>query len=155
MRQPRTVLVYLFRQETEGPRYAVLQRADDGNWQAVSGGVEGGETLGDAARREALEETGLGLGAPLYRLDMTSGAERTCFAAAAHWSPDVYIVVKHFFAMDVTGQPRDLTLSGEHTAARWADYATAYEALRYDDDRTALWELDARLAAGDLPAPVA
>jgi hypothetical protein len=33
---------------------------------------------------------------------------------------------------------------------RWVPYEEASAALRYDDDKTALWELDARLRAGDL-----
>lgn len=40
MRQPRTVLVFPFRLTVDGPRYAIFQRADDDNWQSVSGGVE-------------------------------------------------------------------------------------------------------------------
>lgn len=41
--------------------------------------------------------------------------------------------------------------SHEHSEFRWAPYGEASAALRYDDDKTALWELDARLRAGDLP----
>jgi dihydroneopterin triphosphate diphosphatase len=42
-------------------------------------------------------------------------------------------------------------LSHEHREFRWAPYDGASATLRYDDDKTALWELDARLRAGDLP----
>ena len=41
MRLPITVLVLLFRGTTAGIEFAVFQRADDGNWQLVSGGVQG------------------------------------------------------------------------------------------------------------------
>ena len=153
MREPHAAVVYLFRRRPEGVGYAVLQRADDGNWQGVSGGVETGETPADAARRETREETGLGATAPLYRLDMTSGVEKIWFAAAAGWPADLYIVVKHFFGMHVTAEPGEVVLSAEHRAMRWLENDAACQALRYDDDRTALWELHARLAAADLPAP--
>jgi len=54
------VLVFLFRMTvTAGPEYAVFRRSDDANWQPVSGGVEDGEDLAAAARRETAEETGL------------------------------------------------------------------------------------------------
>lgn len=88
---------------------------------------------------------------PLYQLDMVSGVEKECFAAAEYWPADLYIVRKHFFAMDVTGERRSVALSAEHSEFRWMRYEQAYDALRYDDDKTALWELATRLRADDLP----
>ena len=46
-------------------------------------------------------------------------------------------------------------LSHEHSEFRWAPYGEASATLRYDDDKTALWELDARLRAGDLATALA
>jgi dihydroneopterin triphosphate diphosphatase len=155
MRQPLTVLVFPFRLGASGPQYAIFRRADDANWQSVSGGVEGAETLAQAARRETTEETGLPGTRPLYKLDMVSGVEKTCFAASEHWAADLYIVPKHFFAMDLTDSGADVRLSEEHHEFRWMDYDEAYGALRYDDDKTALWELNARLSHDDLPDPEA
>jgi dihydroneopterin triphosphate diphosphatase len=152
MRQPLQVIVFPFRVTGTGPEYAIFRRADDGCWQGVAGGVEEGEDLVAAARRETAEEAGLAGGSPVYKLDMVSGVARTLFAASRHWPRDLYIVAKHHFAMDVTREPARVTLSHEHSEFRWAPYGEASAALRYDDDKTALWELDARLRAGDLPA---
>lgn len=153
MRQPKTVLVFPFRQVPgSGPLYAIFQRADDANWQGVSGGVEDDEELAAAARRETAEETGFAGAHPLYRLTMTSGVDKTCYRAAVHWPEDLYIVPKHYFAMDLTAALGDVVLSCEHQQVRWCGYDEAHAALRYDDDRTALWELHARLVRGDLPA---
>jgi dihydroneopterin triphosphate diphosphatase len=152
VRQPFEVNVYPFRLTADGPSYAIFRRADDGCWQSVAGGVEEGEDLVTAARRETAEESGLAGGNPLYKLDMVSGVERTCFAASRYWPADLYIVAKHHFAMDATRDPAPVVLSDEHREFRWATYAEAAATLRYDDDKTALWELDARLRAGDLPA---
>ncbi|MFC4006133.1 NUDIX pyrophosphatase [Nonomuraea purpurea] len=151
MRQPYTVLVFVYRIAAGSPEYAIFQRADDSNWQSVSGGVEEGEDLG-AARREAAEETGLHDMGPLRKLDMVSGVEKTCFAAAKHWPANLYIVPKHFFAMDVTHVASEIVLSDEHRDMRWLAYEAAYETLRYDDDKTALWELDQRILRDYLPA---
>jgi dATP pyrophosphohydrolase len=152
VRQPLEVVVFPFRVTAAGPEYAVFRRADDGCWQGVAGGVEDGEDLVTAARREAAEEAGLAGGSPVYKLDMVSGVARTWFAASRHWPSDLYIVAKHHFAMDVTREPAPVVLSHEHSEFRWAPYPEASAALRYDDDKTALWELDARIRAGDLPA---
>ncbi|MEU4222066.1 NUDIX domain-containing protein, partial [Actinoplanes sp. NPDC026623] len=108
-----------------GVRYAVFRRSDDDAWQSVSGGVEGTETLAEAARRETTEETGLTAGSPLYELDMVSGVEKSCFDAAANWPATLYIVSKHFFAMDVSAEAEALVLSAEHKEFRWLSYENA------------------------------
>jgi dATP pyrophosphohydrolase len=143
--------VFPFRIAAQGPRYAVFKRSDDGNWQGVAGGVEVGEDLVTAARREAEEEAGITDHHPIYKLDMISGVGKEGFAASSHWPESLYIVSKHFFAMDVSADTSQLTISAEHDEFRWASYAEAHQALRYDDDKNALWELDARLRNRDLP----
>lgn len=153
VRQPFTVLIFPFRLAPGRPEYAIFRRADDSNWQGVSGGVEGAETLVQAARRETAEETGLSGLRPLYKLDMVSGVEKACFAARKQWPASLYIVAKHFFAMDLTGSDGDVKLSGEHHEFRWMTCDEAYAALRYDDEKTALWELNARIGRDDLPEP--
>jgi dATP pyrophosphohydrolase len=150
VRQPAQVVVYPFRVTADGPEYAIFRRADDGCWQGVAGGVEAGEDLVTAARRETVEEAGL-VGGSMYRLDMVSGVARIWFAASRYWPDDLYIVTKHHFALDV-GDSAPVVLSHEHSEFRWASYDEAAAGLSYDDDRTALWELDARLRAADLPA---
>jgi dATP pyrophosphohydrolase len=147
VRQPVQVIVFPFRVTAAGPEYAVFRRADDGCWQGVAGGVEEGEDLPAAARRETAEEAGLAGGSPLYKLDMVSGVARIWFAASRDWPADLYIVAKHHFGMDVTAEPAPVALSREHSEFRWAPYGEASELLSYDDDKTALWELDARLQA--------
>ncbi|MGH8795212.1 MAG: NUDIX domain-containing protein [Stackebrandtia sp.] len=153
MRQPYTVLVFPFRMTTAGPEYAIFRRSDDSNWQSVSGGVEDDEDLAAAARRETAEEAGLSDANPMYKLDMVSGVEKTCFSASKHWPDQLYIVPKHFFAMEV-GPETSVELSHEHHEFRWLTYDQAYAALRYDDDKTALWELNARIHADNLPGAV-
>lgn len=152
MRQPLQVTVFLFRKTAHEPEYAIFRRSDDGCWQGVAGGVEEGEDLTTAARRETAEEAGLTNPNPLYKLDMISGVARIWFAASQSWPADLYIVPKHNFAMDATADPAPVALSHEHSEFRWASHREASAALRYDDDKTALWELHARLQAGDLPA---
>jgi dATP pyrophosphohydrolase len=154
LRQPLNVCVFPFRITAKGPRYAVFKRSDDGNWQGVSGGVEEGEDL-VTALRETEEEAGIADRHPIYKLDMISGVGKEGFAASRLWPRDLYIVSKHFFAMDVSTRTDPLSISAEHDEYRWASYTEACETLRYDDDKNALWELDARLRNRDLPEAAA
>lgn len=149
MREPRNVVVLIFRQGLDAPEFCVFRRADDGRWQSVQGGVELGETLVEAARRETAEEAGLTIVGSLHELDMVSGVPRTHFTASVHWPKDVYVVRKHYFALGL-GDPNSITLSDEHSELRWASYDEAWATLTYDDDRTALLELSERIRRADL-----
>ena len=144
MRQPHNVLVIPFfymRVGKQNPLFCVLQRADEGWWQWVSGGVETGESLADAALRESEEETGLqGI---LFSLDARAFVRKTVFAAHTFWPSNLYLVEEHAFALEVTTPT--ITLSDEHTAYDWLDYEGAFECLRWQSNQTALWELNERI----------
>ena len=74
----------------------------------------------------------------------------SCFEAAKEWPPDTYLVPQYFFACDAGGL--ELVVSAEHTELAWLSYDDAYGRLRYDSNRTALWELAQRLRSDDLGA---
>ena len=140
-----------FRRTARGEfEVAILQRADDGNWQGVAGGGMPGESIGQAARREALEEAGIAPTAPLYPLKTHDMVPVADFAAKDQWPADTYVIPQHFFACDVTGSR--IELSREHSQMRWATVDQALALLRYDSNRNALWELAERLRRDDLPA---
>jgi dATP pyrophosphohydrolase len=143
------ILVLPFRLPARGePEFAILRRADDGNWQGISGG-EGDETILEAARREASEEAGIPARAGFHKLKMQDFVPVNCFGAAEEWPPDTYLVPQYFFACDATGLR--LTLSSEHTQIGWLSYEQAHERLRYDGNKAALWELSERLRMNELP----
>ncbi|HEV8649114.1 MAG TPA: NUDIX domain-containing protein [Actinomycetes bacterium] len=151
-RAPFQILVLPFRRTVPGEfEVAVLQRADDANWQGVAGGGQVGESVVQAARREALEEAGVPATAPLYALKTHDTVPVSSFAAKDQWPPGTYVIPQHCFACDLTGI--DIALSHEHTAVRWASLDQAYALLRYDSNKNALWELAERLRRDDLPQP--
>ena len=152
MRAPFQVLVLLFRRVPAKPNeFAVLCRADDGCWQGVAGGGEDDETPVQAARRELTKESGVPSLAPLYRLKTFDHVPVGCFAARDSWPPDIYVVPQHFFACEATGW--EPAVSREHSELRWCTAVDASALLRYDSNRTALWELARRLERNDLPIP--
>ena len=148
-RAPFQVLVLLFRLVGAGEaEFAVLRRTDDGHWQGIAGGGEDDETITEAARREALEEAAVPPTARFYRLKTQDFVPVSCFPGATEWPQDTYVVPQHFFACDATGL--EPMVSDEHSDLVWLPYGEAHDRLRYDSNKTALWELSERLRRQDL-----
>lgn len=143
-RAPFEVLVYPYRKIGEEQfEYALMKRADAGYWQAIAGGGEDDETPLEAARRETYEETGIPPTARFMRLDTVVSVPVIEFRDSHLWGDSVYVVPQYCFG--VTAPDMQLVISHEHTEARWLSYAEAYHLMKYDGNRTALWELDTRL----------
>src|SRR5215212_7010922 len=141
------VLVIPFRVEPNGePRYLLLKRSDKNVWQWIAGGGEDEEEPEQAARREALEEAGLPEDTRLIRLDSTASIPSIHFADRHLWGDEVYVIPEFSFGVEV--RTKEVRLSREHSACEWLDYETALGRLEWDGNRTALWELHARLSAG-------
>jgi 8-oxo-dGTP pyrophosphatase MutT (NUDIX family) len=93
-RIPLQVLVLPFRQGTDGTiEYAIFRRADyaDDCWQGLAGGAEVGESAESAARREAMEEAGIAVDAPLILLDAVASVPASHFRDRYLWRPDLYV----------------------------------------------------------------
>jgi dATP pyrophosphohydrolase len=143
-RAPFNVLVYPYHRSADGElKYAVLKRVE-GWWQTIAGGGEDSETPLDAARREALEEGGLSAETPFLELSTVIPVPKTAFKESSLWGDDLYVVPKYCFGALV--QNKTLVISSEHTDYRWLSYEEAQALIRYDGERTALWELHARLS---------
>ena len=150
MRSPVNVLVLPFRGTVEeGFSYAVFRRSDgDAScWQAVAGGVEGKEKPLGAAKRELEEETGLARRRRWLRLDAHATVPARLFRDWPSWGPNVYVVRELAFGAEV-GPNEVIRLSDEHAELAWLTYPQARERLRWDSNRTALWELHTRLTEG-------
>jgi dihydroneopterin triphosphate diphosphatase len=143
MRAPLQVLVIPFRRTAAGLEFAVLRRSDAGWWQFVAGGGEDDESPQQAAERETREELGITVNDCLLPLDARATVPRSCFPASDAWGHEVYVIPEHCFAIHTGDSP--LVLSGEHSEVRWVSYDQACSMLRWDSNRTALWELNERL----------
>jgi dATP pyrophosphohydrolase len=136
------VLVLPYRRSAHGFEYAVFERADAGYWQGIAGGGEDDETPLEAAKREAWEEAGISADAPSLALD--SVATMPVMALGGfRWGANVLVIPEHSFGVDAGDC--EITLSHEHTQVSWHPYEAAGDALRWDSNKNALWELDYRL----------
>ena len=142
-RAPFNVLVYPYHRSIDGElKYALLKRVE-GWWQTIAGGGEDSETPLQAARRESLEEGGLSADTSFLELNTVFSVPVTAFKESSHWDDDLYVVPKYCFGALVPNET--LVISSEHTEYRWLPYEEAQALIRYDGERTALWELHARL----------
>jgi dATP pyrophosphohydrolase len=132
-----------YRSMPTGLEFALLKTSDGGYWQFVAGGGEEGETPLQAAIREVIEEIGIA-DQPLLPLDSMCTIPTIHFKAATGWPSTLYVIPEYAFAVDTGDRP--IRLSHEHTEIWWVDYARAYQSLKWDSNRTALWELHQRLS---------
>ena len=148
-RLPVNVLVFPFRKnELDEYEFAILKRSDDPFWQAISGGVEEDEKPEVAASREAFEEAGIPRDRNVYRLTSHGKIPAHIFAASKEWGNRVYLVDEHHFAIDADGH--EIILSFEHSEYQWLNFEEARDILKFDSNKTALYELHCRLINDDL-----
>jgi len=152
-RAPFQIHVIPFRKNRNGDfEYAIFKRTDEPYWQGIAGGGEGSESPIQAARREAFEEANISETAQYFRLKAMSFVPVYHFTARDIWPNDLYVVPNYCFAVD--GSDIEIVLSFEHSEYRWVDYEEGKNLLHWDDNKTALWELNERLLNDDLPSPI-
>lgn len=149
-RAPYEVLVFPFRECGTGYEFAVFLRSDAHYWQGIAGGGEDSEFPLEAARREATEEAGFPTNRKIYALDTTASVSvlEVAEERRRHWPGDLYVIPIYAFGLDANACEN--RLSSEHKEFRWCRVDEAADMVRWDSDRTALLELNARLTRGDL-----
>jgi len=145
------VVVFPYRRDGDGFVFALLRREDGGYWQGVAGGGEGREAPLEAARRETFEEAGLPPDSEFIALDARATVPVVAVTGEFTWGPDVLVIPEYAFGVRAAGA--ELSMSHEHTEYGWFTLDEACEAVQWDFNRTALWELDHRLRHGVLRHP--
>ena len=144
-RLPVQVCVFLFRERESRREYLLLHRVTrlGAFWQGVTGALEEGETLLQAAQREVLEETAL-TPAEIHSLEFSYR-----FPVADEWrelyAPDMNEIVEHVFIARVPGD--DPTLSLEHDSWQWRTPKDAVAMLKWQDNIEALRRCESFLEA--------
>ncbi len=145
LRLPIQVCIFLYRERQDGREYLLLHRvAGRGSfWQGVTGALDEGETLLQAAIREVLEETRLSP-IEICPVDFTYS-----FPVSEEWResyvPNTNEIVEHVFVAEVCDN--EPTLSQEHDAWKWRPPDEAADMLKWQNNVDALWRCEAFLAA--------
>jgi dihydroneopterin triphosphate diphosphatase len=125
-------------------QYLVFKRSDLDVWQWIAGGGESNEKPEQTARREAYEEAGIPDDAQLLQLDSIASIPATHFLDHHLWGSNVYVIPEYSFGIEVKNCV--IHLSSEHCKCEWLDYEIAQSRLKWESNKTALWELDQRLS---------
>lgn len=130
-----------------GGQLLVCHRTREDYWHVVAGALEAGETPGQAAKRELLEETALDadpqdLG--LAQRYAVTDAVRELYTAGT----DEIVVGNFHVAAPAGWEP---TLNEEHDRYDWADLEVASELVYWPETREAIDLLALRLKRGLSP----
>jgi len=132
MRLPIQVEAIIFRRKGSIVEYLLLKRLPERNgfWQPVTGGVEEGENLEEALRREIEEETGV-----KGFISIMEGIHYYEFADP---------VPNREYAFGVEVSPNEkVTLDGkEHSEYCWCDLQEALRLLHWEENKEAFKKLD-------------
>ena len=143
-RAPFQVLVFPYRKNLQDQlEFVLLLRADGGFWQGIAGGGEDDETPLEAARRETFEETGIKPTSTIMQLDTVESVPVIEFKDSSLWGEDVFVIPQYCFGVSISHS--EIKLSDEHSEYGWFTYGQAIQLLKFDGDKTALWELNQRL----------
>lgn len=134
--------VWIYSRDADGERKVLLLKTRiqrGAYWQPVTGKVEDGEALDDAAAREAMEESGLVFPQKPESLNLQ-------FAFKGRWGP----AIEHAFALQAPdGCPPVRVDVQEHSDYRWVTPDEALPLLKFDINAQALrtlmagWQRDA------------
>lgn len=143
MRAPFQILAIPYRMVDGTPIYCVFHRSDHGQWQFIAGGGEDQETPSEAAVREISEEGGVNA-AQVIALTSMCYIRADIFPKRHQygWPQDLYVLPEYAFGFECT---EDIKLSHEHTECVWLSFEEVHAKLKWDSNRTALYELHCRL----------
>ena len=127
----KKVQVYLFFAQQKSPiLFLILKRAPDSGsyWQPITGMVESGECLVDAALRETQEETGI---SQVLRI----------IGPGHHFSFNKNDLKVDEYVFGIEVPTIEVKLSVEHSEYRWADFKQALALLYWESNRQGLRQL--------------
>ena len=144
MRAPYQTLIILYKEEKNNFLYGIFYRKKENFWQFISGGGEDGEQKEDTAIRELEEETKTKIKKEkLKKLDSISVIPVVNITGEFTWGEKVFVIPEYTFAVNAKNE--EIILSDEHKSMKWMTYEEAITKLKFDSNKTALWELNEKL----------
>lgn len=142
MRKPYQIIVFPYIKTSKGYLYAIFKRTDPNFWQAISGGGEDKEIPIETAKREAFEEAKIAGSSGFIKLDSMTTIP-VADVGNYTWEENILVLPEYSFGVELFST--DLEIGKEHSAYKWLPYNEARELLKYDSNKSALWELNHRL----------
>lgn len=144
MRALYQTLTILYKNKENKILFGIFYRNSHPMWQFISGGGEDKETPIETVIREIREETSIIIDKEkIQQLDAKSTIPVVNVTGEYTWGQEVFVVPEYAFAVEIKND--DIVLSSEHKEYRWVEYDEAMRLLKYDSNKTALWELNERL----------
>ena len=145
MRLPYQTLTILYKKNNDKILYAIFYRNSHPIWQFISGGGEDNETPFETVIREIKEETLLTIERKrVKQLDSRTTIPVLNITGRYTWGPDVYVIPEYAFSVEII-RDDNIQLSNEHKEYKWVEYDEAMNKLKYDSNKTALWELNEKI----------
>ena len=134
--EERSAGFVVFNPGSRGRRYLLLCHRHGGHWAFPKGRLEAGETLEQAARREAREETGI------HELKVVHGFRGS---SRYRFTRDGTPINKRVDYLLAEATSEVVRLSEEHTGSAWLGVPEALERLSYEEARAVLRKAEAHL----------
>lgn len=148
MRAPYQILVFPYYKTDKGQiEYCIFKRKDLNVWQGIAGGGVKGESSLEAAERETFEEAEITSESKMFQLNSVASIPVEAISGFI-WGDDTLVIPEYSFAVEVSN--KNVHLHDEHTKYKWVTYEEAMSKLKWDSNRTALWELNHRLTKNKL-----
>ena len=147
MRLPKQVLIIPYRIKDKNVQFCIFKRKDLEFWQWISGGVEDfDENLYAADKREIFEETGVDSNIELTQLECITKIPVVNIVKEFRWGNDIFYADEYSFSVKFDNI--DIVLSDEHSLYSWMSFEEAKKLLKYDSNKSALWELNEKIKRG-------
>ena len=143
MRAPFQILAIPYKYINGKILFCVFHRSDYDQWQFIAGGGENDERPCDAAKRVIFEESGI-LTDNIIALNSMCYIPTNIFPRKYlyNWPDDMYVIPEYSFGFECN---KEIIVSDEHTECVWCQYEDAIKKLKWDSNKTALYELKKRL----------
>ena len=143
MRIPKQVLIIPYRIIDGKIEYCIFKRRDMKIWQWIAGGAEDFDlNIVESAKRELYEETKI-KDVQIEELEIRAKIPVVNIVKDFIWGENVFYSEEYAFCVNI--KDKEIILSDEHEEYQWLEYEEARKLLKYDSNKSALWELDVKL----------